>query len=170
MEEIKENTIEDKAENSEKKTRGEIAEEYFLQGYNCTQSVFLAFADIYGFDKETAAKISASFGGGMGRMREVCGTVSGMFLVAGMETGATEGKDAEGKQRNYAMVQKLAAKFKERNGSIICRELLGLGADGKPVDTTITKPEERNEQYYKKRPCKNLVRMAAEIAAEEFGY
>lgn len=144
------------------------AEAYFTEGYNCSQSVFMAFADIYGFDKETAARLSASFGGGFGRMREVCGCVSGMALVSGMETGAVIGKDAEGKKHNYDVMQKLAGKFTEINGSIICRELLGLGKDGKPVDTTVTKPDERNAEYYKKRPCKELVRLAAEILEEEF--
>ena len=144
--------------------RSDKAVALFQQGYNCSQAVFGAFADIYGMDIETALKVSASFGGGMGRMREVCGSVSGMLLVAGMETGAVQGKDKEGKQRNYQVVQELAEEFRKENGSIICRELLGLDKDAKIV----SKPEERTEQYYKKRPCIELVRQAAEILESYF--
>lgn len=141
-------------------SRKEKAVRLFKEGYNCSQSVFVAFSDLYGMDDETALKISASFGGGMGRMREVCGAVSGMLLVAGLETGAVEGKDVEGKKRNYDMVQKLAAEYKRRNHSIICRELLGLGKD---ANTTETTPEARTTEYYKKRPCPMLIADAAEI-------
>ncbi|MCD7826450.1 MAG: C-GCAxxG-C-C family protein [Clostridiaceae bacterium] len=107
-------------------SRKEMAQKLFKEGYNCSQSVFAAYADRYGIDRETALKISASFGGGMGRMREVCGAVSGMFLVAGLETGSTDGKDAAGKKYNYQIVQDLAEEYRKQNGSIICRELLGL--------------------------------------------
>ena len=86
-------------------TRVEKAERLFKEGYNCSQSVFAAYCDLYGIEEEMALKLSASFGGGMGRMREVCGAVSGMFLIAGIETGATEGKDSEGKKHNYDTVQ-----------------------------------------------------------------
>ena len=141
--------------------RQDKAEKFFREGYNCSQSVFLAFADIYGLDQELALRISSSFGAGMGRMREVCGTVSGMLLVAGLECGTTKGKDPEGKKANYDTVQKLAAEFKKRSGgSIICRELLGLD---KQKEFTDTKPEERTESYYKKRPCIQLIREAAGI-------
>lgn len=144
--------------------RQDKAEEFFREGYNCSQSVFLAFADIYGVEQELALRISSSFGAGMGRMREVCGTVSGMFLVAGLECGTTKGRDSEGKKANYDTVQKLAAEFKKRSGgSIICRELLGLD---KQKDFTDTKPEERTASYYKKRPCIQLVREAAGILEE----
>lgn len=153
--------------------RKEKAMRLFKEGYNCSQAVFAAYADKYGFDEETAFKISASFGGGMGRMREVCGAASGMFLVAGMETGAIDGKDVDGKKANYDMVQALAAEYRKENGSIICKELLGLvpmpGAQtGEAVDVsaaqfTDTKPEPRTQEYYKKRPCAELVGQACEI-------
>ena len=107
-------------------SRAGKAGELFMEGCNCAQAVFVTYADLYGFDRATAMRVAASFGAGMGRMREVCGAVSGMFLVAGMETGATQGRDQEGKRRNYEVVQQLAARFKEEYGSIICRELLGL--------------------------------------------
>lgn len=144
--------------------RSEKAVALFKQGYNCSQSVFAAFADRYGMDEETALKVSSSFGGGMGRMREVCGTVSGMFMVAGLETGATEGRDVAGKKHNYDVVQQLAAEFKKKNRTIICRELLGL--DSK--ENTVTTPEARTEEYYKKRPCVELVRQSAEILEQYF--
>lgn len=106
--------------------RIEKAVEFFKSGYNCSQSVVLAFADMYGFTQEQAARMAASFGGGIGRMRQTCGAACGMFLLAGLETGATDPKDREGKGANYAVVQELAAEFKKRNGSTICAELLGL--------------------------------------------
>ncbi len=139
--------------------RSKKAVELFKQGYNCSQSVFAAFADLYGMDIKTALLVSSSFGGGMGRMREVCGAVSGMFMVAGMETGTVVGKDTAGKQYNYQVVQHLADKFRKENGSIICRELLGLSE----TTHTETKPEERTQEYYKKRPCIQLVEEAALI-------
>ena len=147
------------------KTRADIALEYFNEGYNCAQAVFAAFSDKYGIDKDTAMKLSSSFGGGMGRMREVCGAVSGMFMVAGLETGATEGSDADGKAANYAKVRELAEKFEAQNGSIICRELLGLDKAQKESHV----PEARTPAYYQKRPCAEMVKMAAEILIEEFG-
>ena len=110
------------------------AVELFKSGYNCSQSVVAAFADMYGFTQEQALRMSASFGGGIGRMRETCGAACGMFLVAGLETGATEATDREGKAANYAVVQELAAEFKKRNGSLICGELLGLKKK-EPVST-----------------------------------
>lgn len=146
-------------------SRVEKAERLFKEGYNCSQSVFAAYCDLYGIDEQTALKLSASFGAGMGRMREVCGAVSGMFLVAGMETGAIEGKDSEGKKYNYDTVQFLAEKFKEKNGSIVCRELLGLG-EKRLEEFKETKPEKRTEQYYKKRPCVEMVKTAAGLIEE----
>lgn len=136
--------------------------ELFKSGYNCSQSVVGAFADMYGFTQEQAFRMSASFGGGIGRMRETCGAACGMFLLAGLEKGATEGSDKEGKAANYALVQQLATKFKERNGSINCGELLGL-RKAAPISAT---PEERNAQYYAKRPCSKMVEEAARIWAE----
>lgn len=145
-------------------SRKEKAVKLFQEGFNCSQAVFAAYSDLYGMDEETALKLSCSFGGGMGRMREVCGTCSGMFLVAGLESGITEGKDAEGKKQNYDMVQMLAEEFRKRNGTIICRELLGLD---RPMVTAAefkdTQPEKRTKEYYQKRPCVQLVEEAADI-------
>jgi len=146
------------------KSRCEQAKELFLEGFNCSQSVFAAFADLFDMDKETALRVSASFGGGIGRMREVCGAASGMFLVAGMLSGQTEGKDQTAKKNNYEIVQRLAEEFKKENkGTYICRELLGLDKTGVkevPGDTT---PEARTEEYYKKRPCLKTITGAADI-------
>lgn len=138
--------------------RREKAMALFEEGYNCAQAVVLAFADLHGLDQTTAAALSSSFGGGMGRLREVCGAVSGMFLTAGMLYGYDSPKAAEEKAEHYARIQELAAEFEKRNGSIVCRELLGLGR--KRDEPT---PEARTEEYYKKRPCKELVGDAAEI-------
>ena len=142
--------------------RIEKAVELFKSGYNCSQSVVAAFADMYGFTQEQALRMGASFGGGIGRMRETCGAACGMFLVAGLETGATEATDREGKAANYAVVQELAAEFKKRNGSLICGELLGL----KKKEPVSTVPEERTAQYYSKRPCAKMVEEAARIWCE----
>lgn len=148
---------------SESVSRQEIAESYFRKGYNCSQSVFAAFAKDYGFDEETALKISASFGGGLGRMREVCGCVSAMAIIAGLETGSTRENDAAGKQQNYEVMQHLAEEYKKLSGgSIICRELLGLDGSSSP------KPSERTEKYYQKRPCIQLVKDACTIIENEF--
>lgn len=136
--------------------------ELFKSGYNCSQSVVAAFADRYGFTQEQALRMSASFGGGIGRMRETCGAACGLFLLAGLETGATEAADREGKAANYALVQELAAEFKKRNGSLICSELLGL----KKKDPVSSVPEERTAQYYAKRPCSKMVEEAARIWVE----
>lgn len=147
--------------------RQDKAVELFKMGYNCSQSVLGAFADLYDLDLEQALRLSCSFGAGIGRMREVCGAASGMFMVAGLETGTTEGKDAKGKKDNYDIVQKLAGEFKNRSGgSIICRELLGLESEKGFKETT---PESRTSEYYKKRPCVELVREAAAILEEYFG-
>lgn len=142
--------------------RVQKAVELFKSGFNCSQSVVAAYADMYGFTHEQAVRMSASFGGGIGRMRETCGAACGMFLLAGLETGATEATDREGKAANYAVVQELAAEFKKRNGSLICSELLGL----KPKDPVSTVPEERTSQYYAKRPCAKMVEEAARIWGE----
>ncbi len=130
----------------------------FKDGYNCAQSVLLAFSDIVGMDKETSLKLSSSFGGGMGRLREVCGAVSSMFMVAGILKGYTTPNNDEIKGAHYALIQELAKEFESRCGSIICRDLLGLpeGADS-PI------PSKRTEQYYKERPCENCIKIAAEI-------
>ena len=142
--------------------RIEKAVELFKEGYNCSQSVVAAFADIYGFTNEQALKMSASFGGGIGRMRQTCGAACGLFMLAGLETGCTEGKDREGKENNYKVVQALAEEFRKRNGSLICAELLGLS---KTAPTPAT-PEARTAEYYKKRPCVKMVEEAARIWCE----
>ena len=134
---------------------------YFKEGYNCSQSVVAAFADLYGFTHEQALHISASFGGGIG-MRLTCGAACGMFLLAGLEVAAMEGKDRETKSRNYAIVQELAARFKAENGSITCGELLGLKRDA-PVSN---QAEARTAAYYAKRPCPKMVESAARIFAD----
>ena len=141
----------------------DIAVENFKKGYNCAQSVFLAFAKDIGFDDRTALKLSSSFGGGMGRLREVCGAVSSMFAIAGLKDGYTSPNDDEAKAKHYALIQSLAEEFKTKHGTIICRELLDLpeGAD-EPT------PSERTEQYYQERPCENFIRTAAEIIETRF--
>ena len=140
----------------------EKAVENFKSGYNCAQSVFLAFAEDFGFDKETALKLSSSFGGGMGRLREVCGAVSSMFAIAGLKQGYTSNNDDEIKAKHYEFIQFLAEKFKLETGSIVCRELLGLdeGADS-PI------PAKRTPEYYSERPCEYFVKLAAEIVEAE---
>lgn len=146
--------------------RVEKAVELFRQGYNCSQSVVAAYADIYGFTTEQSLKMAASFGAGIGRMREICGAACGMFLLAGLQTGCTDPKDNAGKGANYAVVQDMAARFRKMNGSIVCAELLGLR---EPAQTGIgapTQPQERNAEYYKKRPCVEMVRSAAQIFGE----
>lgn len=139
----------------------QIAGELFKSGYNCAQAVFLAFSDMYNMDRETAARISSSFGGGLGRLREVCGAVSGMAMVAGILYGYDDPTEHAGKSEHYARVQELAKAYEAENGSIVCRELLGL--DRKREEPT---PERRTEEYYKKRPCEQLVRIAAGIMEE----
>ena len=138
------------------------AVELFKEGFNCSQSVVAAFADKYGFTREQALRMSASFGGGIGRMRETCGAACGLFMLAGLETGATEGADREGKAANYALVQELAKEFKQRNGALRCADLLGLSKK-EPIVST---PEARTNQYYAKRPCVKMVEEAAKIWCE----
>lgn len=141
--------------------RIERAVENFKKGYNCTQSVVEAFADIYGVDHDLALRMAASFGGGIGRMRLTCGTACGMFMLAGLETGVTDPADRMGKGANYAVVQQLAEEFKSVNGSLTCADLLGLNRNA-PTPST---PEARTPEYYKKRPCPEIVRTAATIYA-----
>lgn len=139
------------------------AEELFCQGYNCAQAVFLTFAEELGMEKETALKLSSSFGGGMGGLREVCGAVSGMFMAVGLAKGYTGKKVPEEKKAHYERLQKMAKAFEEENGSIICRELLGLAKGETPM------PQERTKEYYQKRPCGELCGIAARIVAKELG-
>lgn len=136
----------------------EKAQKLFLEGYNCAQAVAGAYAEEMGMDFATVVRTVSSFGGGMGRMREVCGAVSGMLFVAGALWGYDSPKDFVAKKEHYERIQRLAAEFKKETGSIICRELLGLeGQDHRPT------PSERTEEYYKKRPCVEMVALAAEI-------
>lgn len=153
-------------------SRVEKAQKLFREGYNCAQSVFAAYSDIYGVDTNTALRIAASFGGGMGRMREVCGALSGAFMIAGLENGSVDGSDAEGKKANYDLVNVIAEEFKKVNGTIICRELLGLDKEKKEAckgeckEKTDTTPQPRTEEYYKKRPCEEMVALCARIIEE----
>lgn len=135
------------------------AVELFMKGYNCAQSVTAAFADEYGYTEEQALKMSASFGGGIGRMRETCGAACGMFILAGLETGCVDAADRQGKADNYALVQQLAEEFRRENGSLICADLLGL-RERKPQSPN---PDERTQTYYMKRPCVKMVETAARI-------
>lgn len=145
-------------DNKDIEKRIERARELFHEGFNCSQSVVAACADLYGMDEQTALRVAASFGGGIGRMRQTCGAVCGMFLLAGLENGSATPHDAEGKKQNYALVQDLAARFKDENGSLICAELLGIAP--KPQEPT---PEARTEAYYQKRPCAEMVASAVRI-------
>ena len=142
--------------------RIEKAVELFKEGFNCSQAVVGAFADKYGFTREQALRMSASFGGGIGRMRETCGAACGLFMLAGLETGSTEGADSKGKAANYALVQELAEEFKQRNGALRCADLLGLSKK-EPIVST---PEARTNQYYAKRPSVKMVEEAARIWCE----
>ena len=136
--------------------RSEYAGQLFMNGYNCAQSVAVAFCDVVGFSQEQMAKFSSSFGGGMGRMREVCGAVSGMLLVAGMLYGYDTPGDDEIKKEHYTLVQHLAGKFREEVGSIICREIL----KNPPSDPN---PTPRTAEFYRERPCARMVMVAAGI-------
>ena len=136
--------------------RGEKAEKLFLQGYNCAQAVTVAFCDELGMTADQAARMASSFGGGMGRMREVCGAVSGMLLVAGMIYGYETPGDDRAKLQHYTLVQHLAGEFRGQVGSIVCREIL----KNPPSDPA---PTPRTAEFYQKRPCARMVRLAAEI-------
>lgn len=136
------------------------AQQLFKEGYNCAQSVFCTFAEELGMDFETALKLSSSFGGGMGRMREVCGAVSAMFMIAGLKYGYASPTDKDAKAEHYTRIQELAKKFKEKHQTIICRELLGVDADDNPI------PSPRTKEYYDSRPCEQLIGDAAEIISE----
>ena len=155
------------------------AVELFMQGYGCCQSVLCAFSDLYGLDEEMAVRIAAGFGGGVGRMRMMCGTCSALVILAGLEKGQTRGEDREGKAACYQLVRELLETFRQRNGSIICAELLQrktpqppLGGepklDGGSQLNTLEPcmPDERNAEYYRVRPCARKVESAARVFAE----
>ena len=136
--------------------KAEKAREYFKNGYNCCQAVVLAFCDEIGLDKTAALAIASSFGGGIGRLREVCGAVSGMCIVAGAKYGYASPDATDEKAEHYKLIQKIAKEFEDKNGSIICKVLTGL-------EKSTYVPAARSEEYYKKRPCAELVYDAAEI-------
>ena len=139
------------------------------EGYNCCQAVVLAYNDIFGIDDEVAAAMSSGFGGGMGRMREVCGSVSAMVMLAGLIAPATDPAVKVDRTRNYALVQDMAGQFKAMNGSIVCKELLGLVPMGssQAVPSESPEPSDRTPEYYKKRPCEELVGISARIVGEK---
>ena len=145
-------------ENNSKIDRVELACQLFCEGANCAQAVAAAFCDVVDMDKATLLRLSSSFGGGMGRMREVCGACSGMFLIAGFLWGYDDTADDEAKKAHYARIQQMAEKFRAKHGTIICRELL---ASLKPTETP--EPTKRTAEFYKVRPCVRFVETAAEI-------
>lgn len=146
----------------DKQERMKRAEELFMQGFNCAQSVAAAFADVYGYTEEQMLRVSAGFGAGIGRLRLSCGAFNAMALLAGLENGSTTPGDREGKSANYRLVQQLAARFQEEHGSLICAELLKLKRDT-PLSYEAS---ERTAEYYKQRPCVKQIISAARIYAE----
>lgn len=140
------------------------AVELFMQGYGCCQSVVCAFADLYGLDKEMALRVSAGFGGGVGRMRMMCGACSALVILAGLKKGQTQGEDREGKAACYQLTRELLDAFKQKNGSIICAEL--LQKSGLKAEAHTAQPDERNAEYYRVRPCARKVESAARTFAE----
>ena len=138
------------------------AQELFKQGYNCAQSVFCAHCEKAGVDFETGLKLASSFGGGMGRLREVCGAVTAMFMLVGLKKGYISPDDDAIKEKHYAKIQELAQKFEEKFGSIICRDLLKL-----PKGKSDAKPSKRTEEYYKERPCEEFIKFASELIGKE---
>ncbi|MCI8950643.1 MAG: C_GCAxxG_C_C family protein [Lachnospiraceae bacterium] len=144
-------------------SRAERAVGLFLSGYNCCQSVFAAYSEAFGMDREMALKVSCSMGGGIGRMREVCGAVSGMAMIAGLACGNTDPGNQEAKTKNYETVRQMADQFKKAHKTIICREILGLLEAEESAA-----PSERTESYYRERPCARMVETAARIIEETF--
>ena len=144
--------------------RVQRAVELFMEGYGCCQSVFCAFADLYGLDGDMALRLSAGFGGGVGRMRMMCGACSALVLLAGLERGQTRGEDREGKAACYQLTRELLEAFRQQNGSIICAELLQM--NGVKAESGTSKPAERNAEYYRVRPCARKVESAARVFAE----
>lgn len=138
------------------------SEELFKKGYNCAQSVFCAHCEKVGVNFETGLKLTSSFGGGMGRLREVCGAVTAMFMLIGLKQGYTTFDDDKIKEEHYKKVQELAKKFEEKFGSIICRDLLNL-----KEQYSIPTPDKRTNEYYKQRPCENFIKFASELIEKE---
>ena len=145
--------------------RVEKAKDNFKAGFNCCQAVVLAYNDIFGIDDETAATMSSGFGGGMGRLREVCGSVSGMVMLAGFIHPAADPSIKTDRTANYRLVQDCANEFKEINGSYICKELLGLAPTAGRTESP--EPSDRTAEYYKKRPCAELVGISARIIGKK---
>lgn len=135
----------------------------FLEGYNCAQSVFASFAPLYGMNEKDALKLASSFGAGMGRMREVCGTVSAMTMIASLENGNIDPNDTKAKKENYELVRYFAEEFRKEHKTIICRELLGI----RKAEKSAT-PSERTKKYYKERPCLSVVKSAAKILTKYY--
>lgn len=161
----------DKTDNSPGASPGkaghaERARDLFYEGYNCAQSVFCAFTDVTGMDLDTSARLSSSFGGGLGRLREVCGCVSGAAMVLGAVKGYADPKDKNAKKEQYERVREFAARYRESEGSIICRDLLLKGKVDPDQIRAGGDPQERTADYYKKRPCPELVYRAAAILDE----
>ena len=129
----------------------------------------MAYNDIFGIDDSVAAAMSSGFGGGMGRMREVCGSVSAMVMLAGLIAPASDPSIKVDRTRNYALVQDMAGQFKALNGSIVCKELLGLVPMGscQSAPSESPEPSDRTPEYYKKRPCEELVGISARIVGEK---
>lgn len=140
------------------------AVDYFMEGFGCCQSVVAAFSDLYGIDEVQAKKIGAGFGGGVGRLRMMCGAVSGIVILVGLDCGQTDGDDRDGKSACYQVVQQLLARSEAENGSLICAEILGLKGHEKAQSSYIASP--RTAEYYKKRPCAAKVESAARIFAD----
>lgn len=152
-----------KINEQEMNARVQRAVDNFMQGYGCCQSVVAAFADLYGLDDTMSKRVAAGFGGGVGRLRMMCGAVSGIVMLVGLDCGQTEGSDRTGKSHCYQVVQQLLAEFKEQNGSVICAELLGLKGHDKAMTSYVASP--RTAEYYKTRPCAAKVECAAKIFA-----
>ena len=148
----------------ELEARVQCAVDNFMQGYGCCQSVVAAFADLYNLDDTMAKRIAAGFGGGVGRMRMMCGAVSGIVILAGLDRGQIDGADRKGKSMCYKVVQELLDEFKTQNGSVVCAELLGLKGHEKAQSNYVASP--RTAEYYKTRPCAAKVESAARIFAE----
>lgn len=148
----------------ELEARVQCAVDNFMQGYGCCQSVVAAFADLYNLDDTMAKRIAAGFGGGVGRMRMMCGAVSGIVILAGLDRGQIDGADRKGKSMCYKVVQELLDEFKVQNGSVVCAELLGLKGHEKAQSSYVASP--RTAEYYKTRPCAAKVESAARIFAE----
>lgn len=148
----------------ELEARVQRAVDNFMQGYGCCQSVVAAFADLYNLDDTMAKRIAAGFGGGVGRMRMMCGAVSGIVILAGLDRGQIDGADRKGKSMCYKVVQELLDEFKVQNGSVVCAELLGLKGHEKAQSSNVASP--RTAEYYKTRPCAAKVESAARIFAE----